>query len=1076
MKRKLRHRLPAFLAAAFVLGALFSGASAGAATFVVASAGDGSDSDPGDGVCSSAGRGGCTLRAAIEEANARSGLDRIEFALPGSGVRTLSPGASLPYITDELLIDGWSQGGGDYQGPPLVVLSGAAAEDADSSDYGLYVRGAAATVRGLALSGWDIGIWLQYGGGSAVQGCFIGTDASGTASDATTANFNGVAIDHSSDNVVGGERPEHRNVISGNAHGLVIQGEEASGNSIFGNRIGTSADGSAAIPNDLGVIISDAPGNAIGSGRPEGRNLISGNYSSGVSIFGRAAVGNAIFGNFIGTDARGADALGNGEAGIQLLEGPSRTRIGSGRAGEGNLISGNDWGIFLYRADENAISGNTIGTDVDGAAAVGNGTAGVWIENSRRNRVGGLQPGEGNLIRFNGLSSASGCCGVGVSDGDTDSGDPSATGNSIRGNSIHGNRAEVWLWTSETSTQFWTPNDRLDADTGPNNLQNYPEIDSAVSAGGATVVAGRLHSLPGKRFEIDLYASAACHESGHGGGARYLQSSAVATNDDGNAAFAVDLVDSIAVGEFVTATAVNLETLETSEFSVCVEVTEDAAGGGRIFVVDSAGDDPDQNIGNGVCRTEAGDCTLRAAIEEANFWPGRDLIRFRIPGGGMLKTLRPAAVLPEVDDEVIVDAWTQGGEGYGGPPLIEIEGAGSGVGLDVRSAGPTILRGLVIHGFDAGIRLAGGGKHLIRGCYVGTDASGTEARGNGVGILVTSPENAIGGPGSGQRVLVSGNRLAGIRLEGEAARGNSIVGCSIGTDLGGGAEIGNGDGIHLLAGASDTVIRGNTIAFNDTGVRVVGAGSFGNSIRENSIFSNLGLGIDLGDAGPNANDEGDADLGPNQLQNAPVLIAVTALENGGVSIAGLLSGEPATEHLIDFYASLPGDGDASGRLHLGTAAVVSDSGAAAFSVTLPLDGPEAVRITAVATRSIAPFDSSEFSPPVEPAPAAAPARQVPGDCNQDGRLDISDASCVLGFLFLGVPSRLPCGDGSSADPANVALIDWQPDGRPDLSDAVALLAFLFSGGAPHPAAVSGSETRGCVEIPGCPDNASCSGE
>ena len=89
-------------------------------------------------------------------------------------------------------------------------------------------------------------------------------------------------------------------------------------------------------------------------------------------------------------------------------------------------------------------------------------------------------------------------------------------------------------------------------------------------------------------------------------------------------------------------------------------------------------------------------------------------------------------------------------------------------------------------------------------------------------------------------------------------------------------------------------------------------------------------------------------------------------------------------------------------------------------------------------------------------------RQVPGDCNQDGALDISDPVCVLGFLFLGRPSKLPCGDGRGSDPSNGELYAWGGESL-DLSSAVRALQFLFFGGDPHPL---GSE---CVTLPGCPD-------
>ncbi len=90
--------------------------------------------------------------------------------------------------------------------------------------------------------------------------------------------------------------------------------------------------------------------------------------------------------------------------------------------------------------------------------------------------------------------------------------------------------------------------------------------------------------------------------------------------------------------------------------------------------------------------------------------------------------------------------------------------------------------------------------------------------------------------------------------------------------------------------------------------------------------------------------------------------------------------------------------------------------------------------------------------------------QLPGDCNQDGALDISDAICLLGHLFLGTPSTVPCEGGTVLDPGNVALLDSNGDGMVDLSDGVRVLGYLFGGSGPP---VLGAE---CVPIAGCPDN------
>ena len=82
----------------------------GQTVFTVTSTGDGGDISPGNGVCDD-GTGNCTLRAAIEEANAIAGKDTIAFGIPGAGVHTIQPTIELPFITDSVVIDGYTQPG-----------------------------------------------------------------------------------------------------------------------------------------------------------------------------------------------------------------------------------------------------------------------------------------------------------------------------------------------------------------------------------------------------------------------------------------------------------------------------------------------------------------------------------------------------------------------------------------------------------------------------------------------------------------------------------------------------------------------------------------------------------------------------------------------------------------------------------------------------------------------------------------------------------------------------------------------------------------------------------------------------
>jgi hypothetical protein len=92
--------------------------------------------------------------------------------------------------------------------------------------------------------------------------------------------------------------------------------------------------------------------------------------------------------------------------------------------------------------------------------------------------------------------------------------------------------------------------------------------------------------------------------------------------------------------------------------------------------------------------------------------------------------------------------------------------------------------------------------------------------------------------------------------------------------------------------------------------------------------------------------------------------------------------------------------------------------------------------------------------------------QLPSDCNADGILDISDGICLLGHLFLGTPSELPCGNGQLSDAMNVLLLDCNGDGVVNVSDAVRLFGFLFNSAAPHALGVR------CRPLPRCPNSCS----
>ena len=171
----------------------------------------------------------------------------------------------------------------------------------------------------------------------------------------------------------------------------------------------------------------------------------------------------------------------------------------------------------------------------------------------------------------------------------------------------------------------------------------------------------------------------------------------------------------------------------------------------------------------------------------------------------------------------------------------------------------------------------GSGGNLVQGNFIGTDATGSAALGNAVGVELGSdaPGNTIGGVAAGAGNLISGNVGRGISIRGSSATDNVVQGNLIGTDASGTAAMGNGGaGVAIESGASNATIggttagAGNIIAYNGgDGVFVVSG--TGNRILSNSIFSNSRLGIDLRADGVTSNDPSDLDGGINKLQNFP---------------------------------------------------------------------------------------------------------------------------------------------------------------------------------------------------------------
>jgi CSLREA domain-containing protein len=267
------------------------------------------------------------------------------------------------------------------------------------------------------------------------------------------------------------------------------------------------------------------------------------------------AQGNRVVGNFIGTDPGGTHDLGNGSRGVVIFrEGASGNTIGGSRPAARNLISGNQGdGIgIVSSAANNAVMGNLIGTRANGTGTLTNFGDGVHIGGGASdNLVGGTLSGTANTIAFNG------------GDGVTVDHEAS-TGNSILRNSIFENALGIDLVGGSEIGFGTTANDEGDEDEGPNNLQNKPDLTSAVNSGGETTVQGTLNSTPDETFKVRFFSNP---PTGGAEGKKYIGAKSVTTNANGNDSFSFKPENKVTAGQNITATATRNSTGDTSEFS-----------------------------------------------------------------------------------------------------------------------------------------------------------------------------------------------------------------------------------------------------------------------------------------------------------------------------------------------------------------------------------------------------------------------------------------------------------------------------------------------------------------------------
>ncbi|KAA1260344.1 BNR/Asp-box repeat protein [Rubripirellula obstinata] len=335
--------------------------------------------------------GAGSLRQAMLDANETVGRDRIRFDIPGSGPHSIPLQWQLPMITDSVSLDATTQTG--WNGTPMIEISGASLDQGD----GFFVYATDSVIRGFAINRMPgLGIGLAQGN-NVIESNYIGTNLAGdaAATPASTGIFiqpgsNGNRIGTNGDGIAD---EVEGNLISGHGgFGIFVQTDF---NVIAGNKVGTDAVGTSAIPNGItGVLLTaGASDNFVGSIEPGTGNIIAFNGAAGVGVvsgMGNSILGNAIFQNgSLGIDLSPAGAnvndLGDSDTGPNGLQNHptiQRAVVTSSTTDvvfELDTAAGNGFRVEFFWSEQQDPSGRGEGQGFLGAVTIGQANAGKSV-------------------------------------------------------------------------------------------------------------------------------------------------------------------------------------------------------------------------------------------------------------------------------------------------------------------------------------------------------------------------------------------------------------------------------------------------------------------------------------------------------------------------------------------------------------------------------------------------------------------------------------------------------------------------------------------------------------------------
>ncbi len=602
---------------------------------------------------------------------------------------------------------------------------------------------------------------------NSVLGNYIGLDSAGTSVIANGGD--GISIDASSSNFIGGSAPGDRNYISGNAgNGLLIT-DGSSFNSVFGNTIGLNVNGTIAGNSADGILIAAGAhnnfvGQFVGSG-----NIISGNTKNGVEITGDPSINNDVQFNWIGLDNTGAGAAANGGDGLLLTGGSSLTNVTD------NVISGNSKnGVHISDSQSNTFTNNWIGPAAFGGGAVANGGDGVLVEGASFNNDFNSSIGP-NVI--------SGNKGNGVelllTTGQVLYFSGNYVGTDLAGVSALGNEKDGILM-NQASFEF----------IGKDNVISGNALNGIEILGvGAHFANGNL--IQNNFIGVDVAGQFAVPNGGDG----VLISGSASFNDirenliSGNAGNGVEILGD---GTGVT----------NNNYIVKNFIGLDSNGN---YAIQNGGDGV--LIKGGAQNNLIGEATISGL---GNFISGNRKNGIEIEG-----------------TDTTGNTVEQNYIGLDVTGLVAIGNQESGVLIDEGAQNNTIggstsdSRNVISGNLQYGVKIQGAATNTVENNYIGTDVSGAVALGNsfdGISIDEGASGNLI------QYSLISGNGWSGVHVSGTDSVNNVIQFNQIGLKVKGDGSLGNGaNGVIIESYADGTQIFSNIISGNTAnGIEVAG--------------------------------------------------------------------------------------------------------------------------------------------------------------------------------------------------------------------------------------------------------------